>query len=145
MSPVIFWPLNLLVAYAVVTDLRRREVPDWISITILVGALAAKVAGVLPITWVQMIAGFSLGLLLTAPLFYMDGLGGGDVKLISAIGTAIGAFGLLITLFWIAVAGMVLAAIAKFRGQDTLAYVPAIAVGLLIYSLWPEALQRILF
>jgi Flp pilus assembly protein protease CpaA len=76
-----------------------------------------------------------LGFALTAVLFWLGGIGGGDVKLVTALGAWLGPWGLLQALFWIALAGGVLAAVAKWRRQPDFAYVPAILAGLAIHWL----------
>jgi prepilin peptidase CpaA len=55
------------------------------------------------------------------------------LKLVVAVGAALGPAALLATLFWVAICGGVLAVVALIRGRRDLAYVPAIAMGLLVY------------
>lgn len=73
-------------------------------------------------------------------MFRFAKLGGGDVKVIAAVGALLGPVGLLIVLFWMAIAGGILALIAMLRGQRDYAYVPAIAAGYLAYLIWPVCL-----
>jgi len=122
-----------LTLVAVVYDLRRREVPDWISASLVVCAVTAIAAGLTDVTWAGLAIGAALGLALTLPLYALGGFGGGDVKLVVALGAALGPLALLSALFWVAVAGGVLALLAAIRGRRDLAYVPAIALGLLVY------------
>ena len=88
--------------------------------------------------------GSAAGLGLSAAVFCLGGLGGGDVKLLAAIGAAVGPWTLLSILAWMAVAGGVLALIAAARGKRDFAYVPAIAVGVMVETLWPGGLARVL-
>ena len=125
--------LLVLVVVATICDLRDREVPDWISLTILAWAVLATTLGWTTGGWLGLVYGFSLGLVLSASVFYMGGLGGGDVKLIAALGAAVGPLGLLVVLFWMALTGAILALVAISRGKKDFAYVPAIAVGLMVY------------
>ena len=67
--------------------------------------------------------------LTSAAVFYLGGLGGADVKLVAALGAAVGPVSLLCVLFWTALAGGLLALAAKSRGKRDFAYVPAIAAG----------------
>ncbi len=122
-----------LTLVAAVYDLRRREVPDWIGAVLVASAVAAIVAGVTDVTWTGLAVGAGLGFALTLPFYALGGFGGGDVKLVVALGAALGPFALLSTLFWVAVSGGALALLAAFRGRRDLAYVPAIAIGLLVY------------
>ena len=83
--------------------------------------------------WIEFASGAALGFVLTFPLYALGGFGGGDLKLVVALGAALGPLALLSTLFWMALCGGVLACVAWLRGRRNLAYVPAIALGLLIY------------
>ncbi len=136
-------PLGLL-AIAAWHDLRRREIPDWIALALLVWALAAAGVGWQSAGWWGLALGAGLGLALSAPLFWLGGLGGGDVKLIAALGACLGPGALLLALFWTALAGGALALIARFRGQADFAYVPAILAGLVLAVLWPGAFRHVL-
>jgi prepilin peptidase CpaA len=114
-------------------DLRQRQVPDWIGAALVVCAVAAIAAGFTDVTWAGLALGAGLGLALTLPLYFAGGFGGGDVKLVIALGAALGPLALLSALFWVALSGGLLALIAVIRGRRDLAYVPAIAMGLLVY------------
>ena len=122
-----------LTLVAVLYDLRRREVPNWIGASLVVCAVTAIAAGFTDVTWAGLAMGAALGLALTLPLYALGGFGGGDVKLVVALGGALGPLALLSALFWVALAGGVLALLAAIRGRGDLAYVPAIALGLLVY------------
>jgi prepilin peptidase CpaA len=135
----------VLVVIALVCDLRTREIPDWIPSMIFAWACLATAVGLQEVTWIGLMAGTLLGLGLAATVFYLGGLGGGDVKLLAAIGAAVGPVALLCVLFWTAICGGLLALAAKFRGKRDFAYVPAIAAGLLIQTVWPEGLRSVLF
>ena len=141
-----FWSLMLLapVVIALVCDLRTREIPDWIPLVILAWAALATAMGLHAVTWVGLIAGALLGLGLAAVVFYLGGLGGGDVKLLAAIGAAVGPWVLLSILAWMAVAGGLLALIAAARGKRDFAYGPAIAIGVLVETAWPGGLAHVL-
>src|SRR5580700_4956511 len=122
-----------LTLVAVFYDLRRREVPDWIGASLVVCAVTAIAARLTDATWAGLAIGAALGLALTLPLYGLGGFGGGDVKLVVALGAALGPLALLSALFWVALSGGVLALVAVIRGRRDLAYVPAIAIGLLAY------------
>ena len=140
------WSLLLLlpVMFALVYDLRTREIPDWIPLVIVAWACLATAAGLCDVTWMNLTAGALLGLGLGAAAFYLGALGGGDAKLLAAIGAAVGPWALLSILAWMAFAGGVLALVAVARGKRDFAYVPAIAVGVVVETVWPGGLARVL-
>jgi prepilin peptidase CpaA len=140
-----WWPTLIVLAVATFTDLRNRRIPNWLVLPFLVVGIAAS-------TWLhgwhglgQSFAGLGLGLLLYGFLFWMGGMGAGDVKLAAAIGAWIGPNQLFIALVVTAMAGglMVLGwAICggfikdMFKGtgdhlKRKMPYAPAIAVGTL--------------
>lgn len=123
----------VLLLIATVCDFRTREIPDWISITIAMVAVVASIAGWLGIGISWVIAGGIAGLLVGYALFRFARLGGGDAKLIAALGLLVGPVGLLIILFGTAIAGGVLALVAICRNEKDYAYVPAIACGFILY------------
>jgi len=136
--------LLLPVAIAVVFDLRSREVSDWIPLAIVAWACLATALGLNKVSWIGLIAGALLGLVLSAAVCWLGGLGQGDVTLLTAIGAAVGPLALLSILAWMALAGGILALIAAARGKRDFAYVPAIAVGVVVETVWPGGLARVL-
>lgn len=133
MFDVIASVVLLLLVVATVCDFRSREIPDIISVAIIVIALVSSSAGWLGISLPLVIAGGTLGFLIGYGLFRFFELGGGDAKLIAALGSLLGPVGLLIVLFAMALAGGVLSCVAMYRGQRDYAYVPAITFGFVFY------------
>ena len=135
-------PLALTLT-AVVTDLRRREVPDWVPLVLLAWAVLGCALGWTSSSWWALVAGSVVGLATSVPFFYFGGLGGGDVKLLAALGAALGPVVLLKMLFWMALAGAALAIVSAVRGRRDFAYVPAIAAGLCVQLTWPQAIESL--
>ncbi len=123
----------LFAIVATVYDLRSRVIPDWIAASLLACAALGIAAGLSGLTWMNFVYGAAMGFALMFPLYALGGFGGGDLKLVVAIGAALGPWALLSVLFWVAVSGGLMAIVALFRGRRDLAYVPAIACGLLLY------------
>jgi prepilin peptidase CpaA len=123
----------LLAVVAAVYDLRKREIPDWISLALVGGAVLSTAAGWSQVSWLNLAYGLGLALVLALPFYGLGAFGGGDVKLVVALGAVLGPIGLLGTLFWMALCGGLLAAVAVLRGRRDLAYGPAIALGLVLY------------
>jgi prepilin peptidase CpaA len=128
---------------AAVCDLRSREVPNWISLSLLSWAIVGTTFSLIEINWFGLVAGLMLAGALGAGLFALGAFGGGDVKLIAALGAVLGPGGLIYMLFWTALAGGALALVAAARRQREFAYVPAIALGLAFYALssWLDLLN----
>ncbi len=122
-----------LLAVATNCDIRTREVPNWISIAIGAIAVAGSLTGWLGLSIGWVLAGGVTGCLIAYSLFRFARLGGGDGKLIIALGMLVGPVGIWIVLFGMAIAGGVLSLIAMSRGQRDYAYVPAITAGFLCY------------
>ena len=100
-----WWPTLIVLAVATFTDLRNRRIPNWLVLPFLVAGIAvsAYLQG-----WHglgQSFGGLGLGLLIYGFLFWMGGMGAGDVKLAAAIGAWIGPSQLFIALIVTAMAG----------------------------------------
>jgi prepilin peptidase CpaA len=129
---VLWIPLGLL-AIAAAVDLRRREVPDAIPVALLAWAIVARVGGLSTISWTSLAAGAACALALGVCLFAIGAFGGGDVKTLAALGAVLGVRDFFPVLFYIAIAGGVLGALASIRGRRDLAYAPAIMLGFLAF------------
>ncbi|MEC8253236.1 MAG: A24 family peptidase [Planctomycetota bacterium] len=119
----------MLLAAAVVCDLRSRISPDSISIALLTLAVIATVLRWNDVAWLALLGGFSAAFAIGAALFYSGAMGGGDAKLCAGLGALCGWPNVLEVLFATALCGGVLAYAAKRRGKETLPYAPAIAAG----------------
>ena len=109
MHSTAWWPVLIVLAVATVTDLRSRRIPNWLVLPFL---LAGFVVSSWSQGWhgmVQSLEGFGLGLLLYGLLFWLGGMGAGDVKLCAAIGVWIGPWQLFMALIVTALVGGVFA------------------------------------
>ena len=101
-------------------DLRTRRVPN--ALTLGAAAIAVALHTVVS-GWsglLMAVGGWVVGLVLFAPLYALQGMGAGDVKLLAAIGAWLGPVGALWTALYGAMAGGVLAlAVALSRGYAT--------------------------
>jgi len=104
-----WWPTLAVLAVATFTDLRSRRIPNWLVLPFLL-------TGIVVSGWLhgwhgvgQSFAGLGLGILIYGFLFWLGGMGAGDVKLCAAIGAWIGPNQLFIALIFTGVAGGVMA------------------------------------
>ncbi len=115
--------LAAVVLIAAGCDIRSRNIPNWLSLGgVLIGlALHPYLSG-----WTGLkfsASGFGLAVLMFVPLFVLRWLGGGDVKLMAAVGALAGAGNLFIIFIMDAILGGAVALIAvlfKKRGARTL-------------------------
>jgi Flp pilus assembly protein protease CpaA len=124
-----------LTAIASWVDLRNREIPDWIPLCLAVWATVATAEGWSAIGWSSLGVGLGIGLVAGMAMFASGGFGGGDAKLLTALGATLGWKGIVVTLAIMGLAGGVMALLAMLRGRRTLAYGPVIAVGVAGYAL----------
>jgi prepilin peptidase CpaA len=106
--------LVVVLAVATWSDVRTRRIPNVLTLSAFVFALVVRsVAGLDVLADGLLGAGLALCLLL--PLFAMGGVGGGDAKLLTAVGAFLGVHGLLVALLATAIAGGVLALVFAVR------------------------------
>jgi prepilin peptidase CpaA len=115
---------------AVVEDLRRRQVPNWLTVS---GA-AAGLACAGQQGWRGLgtaAAGMIAGFLIMLPFSWCGAMGGGDVKLMAAYGTLLGPYGILLAAVFAGVLGGIWAAAALLYRPRTAAipYAPALVLG----------------
>lgn len=148
--PVLAVSLSVLLAVAVIGDLREHRIPNWLSL----GGIAL---GVVLHTTTRGGDGASLALLgaltgglLLLPFWLLRGMAAGDVKLMAAVGAHLGPSLTLVAALATLIAGAALAIITLYRGRrtrlavldsrtvaHTLAYAPAIAAGSVVAGTLP--------
>lgn len=95
-----------VIALSVVTDLATRRIPNWITMTAVAGGLVYHCYHLG--TWDGLACaagGCALGGGMLLPLFMAGGMGGGDVKLMGALGAWNGPAGALNIFIYAALAG----------------------------------------
>jgi prepilin peptidase CpaA len=149
------WIAILVGLAAIVDDLKRRQIANWIPAAALAGGFGWQIG---QNGWMGSLyalggaaAGFSVFLL----FYLMGGMGGGDVKLMAGFGALLGTRGLLEAALWTAGVGGILAILAiAFKSarrwfrkdvdaaksgeqRESIPYAPAIALGVWL-SLVPK-------
>lgn len=96
------------------TDLRSRRIPNWLTVGGMLAGLAVRAAmGPGPVGAGML--GIGLGALLALPFFAVGALGGGDAKLLMAVGAFMGPMDLARASLVIAVVGGVVALFEAVR------------------------------
>jgi prepilin peptidase CpaA len=124
---------------AAAIDLRTRRVPNALTAATAAAGLAIAVTGVGSTGVIASIVGGLVGFALLLPGHIWGGTGGGDVKLLAALGTLLGPNKIIVAFLATAISGGLIALVIallhrRFR-NETFAYAPAIAVGAIV-ALW---------
>ncbi|HUS07094.1 MAG TPA: prepilin peptidase [Bryobacteraceae bacterium] len=108
----------LLTVTAALTDLRSRTIPNWLVVT---GLIAGFLLNIYLDGWAGLrlaAGGFGLALLIYVPMYMLRAMGGGDVKLMAAVGSITGAHNwFLIFLFTSMIGGVIALIFLLFRGR----------------------------
>jgi prepilin peptidase CpaA len=124
---------------AAVVDIRTRRVPNALTAATAIAGVAAAATGVGVTSLTGCVVGGIVGFGLLMPGYIWGGTGGGDVKLLAALGTLLGPNRIIVAFVATAISGGLIAlALALLRRRfrnETFAYAPAIAVGALV-ALW---------
>ena len=120
---------------ATIFDFRTRQIPDSIPIALVGWAVGTTAFGMSSHGWMSLGLGLTLGASIGTFLFWLGGFGGGDAKLLAAVGATLGPRALPAFLFYAAIAGGLLAAVALLRGKRDLAYTPAMALGFFVFMM----------
>lgn len=104
----------VVAAIGCLTDLRMRRIPNVLTFGAAAGAAGFhfSAAGFAGLGWA--LAGWAVGLVMFLPIFALRGIGGGDVKLVAALGAWIGPGAAVWLALWAAVAGGPLALLVAF-------------------------------
>lgn len=129
---------------AVVHDLKKREIPDGVAIRLVVTGLVSTGLSWHAVSFTDALLGIVIGFVAVLPFSLRDGIGGGDLKLVSGLGAWLGPFGTVQLLFWTALAGMLAAVISALRGKKDFPYAPAILAGLLIVIVFPTGVSTLI-
>ena len=116
---------------AVVEDLRRGAISNWINLSALAAGLFYHFIHQGWRGLATASAGALLGFAIFLVVYCMGGLGGGDVKLMAAFGALLGPLGILTAAVLASVIGglMAAASLALRRRRKAIPYGPAIVLG----------------
>ncbi len=108
MQDLLLLTLILLLASAVLIDIRWQRVPNWLSLTVLSIGFASQTLNGL---WgfLSALGGMAVGLVGLGIFYLRGGMGAGDVKLMAAVGSYLGIKLAALTLAYTLVLGGVMA------------------------------------
>jgi len=131
---------------AATRDIAKREISHFVIAGVMALGVSAKMAGWSETTWTESLAGLMLGFLLSVPLFFAGGLGGGDVKLFAAVAAVLGptlSVLLLMATMLVVVAWNGVAWLAKAKGSSLLSspmgFAPPFLVAFVLLACWVHA------
>ena len=138
------WIAILVGVAAMIDDLARRQIANWIPLAALAAGFGWQIgqSGLPGVMYAALgtIAGFAVFLI----FYLLGGMGGGDVKLMAGFGALLGFRQLIAAALWTAgVGGVIAVAVLGVRAlrralgragkqehsQDSIPYAPAIALG----------------
>jgi len=105
MSATVALALAALLAAAAVSDLRSRRIPNTLTLPACLVFLLLRLALAGPDGLWSGLGGLTLGLALMLPAYGLGVMGGGDVKLLAAVGAALGPVGVLWSFLFTSVCG----------------------------------------
>ena len=106
----------LFTSVCLVTDVRSRRIPNWLTVSALgVGLVAQTLVSGWPGLQASL-GGFAAGFGILFVLWLLGGGGGGDVKMMSALGAWLGASLTIEVFLASAVVTILIVALAMFRG-----------------------------
>jgi len=105
-------------ASSAVVDLYTRRIPNPLTFGAALLGLTLAVAHISPLTALQALLGFVVGLALMLPGHLIGATGGGDVKLFAALGTLLGPRAIIFAFFYTALAGGAIALIVALRRRQ---------------------------
>ena len=113
-----FMPASVLLVVVLLvaswTDVKSRRIPNWLTLAGMIAGLAVR-ASMGPGPLADGALGIGLGLLLAAPFFALGALGGGDAKLLMAVGAFMGPADLARASLVIALVGGLIALLQAAR------------------------------
>jgi prepilin peptidase CpaA len=130
--------LVVVVVWAAFLDLRTRRIPNWLTMSALLLALAMRVPMGGPALLDGILAA-AVAFALAIPVFALGGLGGGDVKLLAAVGAFLGLdalWGALFVAVLVAGAFAIISILKQRRAPETLANLYIIVKGLTRKESW---------
>lgn len=113
-----FYILSTVLLLAVINDLRFQRIPNWLTFAAIFSGIALNSVTNGFSGFLLSLIGAILGIALLILFYLLGGMGGGDVKLMGAVGAFLGPKGVVIAFLATALTGGIYALILlSFHGQ----------------------------
>jgi prepilin peptidase CpaA len=103
---LVLLPMFALLSWAAIHDVRTRRIPNLLNLVLFLTGLGLSFTGMWKVSPSQAGLGALVGFGLTLPLFVIGAVGGGDVKMLTALGAWLGPLGVLMVFLARAVIGL---------------------------------------
>ena len=150
---MVFFKYAIFISFGLIIffiDLYHSIIPDKLSIPLIVIGLIFSILPNTDVSWISAIIGSLSGFILffgTAFIFQKvtgkDGLGGGDIKLIAAIGAFLGIWGTLFTVIFSSLVALVLLLIIKHDKEKHFPFGPFLIIGSIFYIITGDFLVQL--
>ena len=101
-------PLFAMLALAAGIDVKSRRIPNWLTASILMTGVFQSLLARHLVSPAQSMAGVLVGFSLPFVLFVLNAIGGGDVKLLAAVGAWVGPVNILLIFVLKDIVGLVI-------------------------------------
>lgn len=116
---------------AAMTDLKKRIIPDWTWISILLIGIVSAFLSPTPALYERIAGSLIPGLCLLLLAVKHGGVGGGDIKLTAAAGFCFGLTALALILFFASIPAFIYAAVTRQRSIPLAVF---LCIGFFIYA-----------
>jgi len=118
--------------------LKSQEIPDSLSVRVLLTGFMATGLSWHSITFIDALWGALAAFLATLPVLWLNEMKNGEAKFLAALAAWIGVQGIGMMLGGILAAGILSRCFHFVRNQSRPAYAPAITVGFAVATLFPD-------
>jgi prepilin peptidase CpaA len=115
LSLLSFVPLFAALTWAAIEDVRTRRIRNVLTVSLALAGIAQSFWTAGTVEPSASVLGLVVGFLLGLSLFLLGGMGGGDVKLLAAVGAWMGPWGVMCTVLGAAVVALVLVLVFAIR------------------------------
>ena len=140
-TPLVWFVVSALIVMSVI-DIKTMEIPNGIILYLIIFGLIAALSGIFAPNWVPyplkwyeyLIGAFCISLPFFLIALFTGGIGGGDIKLLFAMGLFLGwkatVFGAFVGILIGAIVAVIVMIVNKKKKGDPIPFGPSLAVGL---------------